>query len=89
MENNTKQATTLSKQKTLIISLAIAAAVVAIGYIAISVFVKDPLYTVKKYDEDGDAVYAAITDSTGKVTKSSIEKEQPIFLSSSIFFLSI
>ena len=68
MDNNTKQTTTLSKQKKLIIILSCAAAVVAAGYLAISLFVKDPLNTVKKYDEDGDAVFAAITDGTGLVT---------------------
>lgn len=78
MDNNTKQTTTLSKQKKLIIILSCAAAVVAAGYLAISLFVKDPLYTVKKYDEDGDAVFAAITDGTGEVTKASIEKELAI-----------
>ncbi len=73
--NNTENKTTLTKQKKLIIILAIAAAVVAIVYLAVSIFAKDPLYTVKKYDEDGDVVYAAITDGTGEITKNSIEQE--------------
>ncbi len=76
MNNNKAQnKTTLSKQKKLIIILAIAAAVVAISCLAVSIFAKDPLYTVKKYDEDGDAVHAAITDGTGAITKNSIEQE--------------
>jgi len=73
--NNTENKTTLTKQKKLIIILAIAAAVVAIVYLAVSIFAKDPLYTVKKYDEDGDVVYAAITDGTGEITKNGIEQE--------------
>ncbi len=75
MNNNTQNNTTLSKQKKLITVLAIAAVVVAIGYFAVSIFAKDPLYTVKKYDEDGDVVHAAITDGTGEITKNSIEQE--------------
>ncbi len=69
MKNNT----TLAKQKKYIIILAVCIAVVAIGAIALSFFLKAPLVTVRNFDEDGDLVFAYITDKNGIVTKSALQ----------------
>ncbi len=52
----------LSRQKKTIIILSSLALVLLIAYLLISLLVKDPLNTVLKYDEDGDALYATLSD---------------------------
>lgn len=68
-----KQNTTLAKQKKYIIILAICVAALAIGAFVLSFFLKAPLVTVRNYDEDGDLVFAYITDKNGIVTKSALQ----------------
>ena len=58
MKNNV-----LSKQKKTIIILSSLALILLIVYLAVIIFAKAPLNTVLKYDSDGDAVYATVSDT--------------------------